>query len=145
MSIVQLVDVHFDDLDAMGMLHNSRYALLFERAVTAYWTPLGWSPDIAKSRFDDVFLAVKEFSITYQAPVTEPGPVAVEFWIEKLGTSSAVYGFRVLSADRSVLHAEGRRVNVKLDPRTLRPAPISQELRDAAAPLMAAGSLALRV
>jgi acyl-CoA thioester hydrolase len=138
MSYIQLVDVHFDDLDAMGMLHNARYALLFERAVFAYWTPLGWSPDIAKSRFDDVFLAVKEFTITYHAPVTEPGQVAVEFWIEKLGTSSAIYGFRVLSEDRSLVHAEGRRVNVKLDPGTLRPAPFSQELRDAAVPLMAA-------
>jgi len=39
-----LAEVHFDELDPMGLLHNSRYSLLFERALTAFWpatdTPL---------------------------------------------------------------------------------------------------------
>jgi hypothetical protein len=30
---VELLPVHFDDLDPMGMVHNSRYALLIERAL----------------------------------------------------------------------------------------------------------------
>jgi acyl-CoA thioester hydrolase len=41
-----------------------------------------------------------------------------------------------LSEDRAVVHAEGYRVNVNLDPATLRPAPFSEELRAAAAPLL---------
>ncbi|MEV4287193.1 thioesterase family protein [Nonomuraea bangladeshensis] len=130
------VQVHFDDLDAMGLLHNSRYALLVERAISAYWQRLGWAPDLAGSAFKDVFLAVREFKVTYHVPIAGPGEPLVHFWIERLGRTSGVYGFRVLSADRAVVHAEGYRVNVNLDPATLRPAPFSDELRTAAEPLL---------
>ncbi|WP_055477819.1 acyl-CoA thioesterase [Sphaerimonospora mesophila] len=130
------VQVHFDDLDAMGLLHNSRYALLVERAVSAYWHRLGWAPDPTRSSFRDVFLAVREFKVTYHVPITGASEPLVHFWIERIGRTSALYGFRVLSADRSVVHAEGYRVNVNLDPGTLRPAPFSSELRAAAEPLL---------
>ncbi|GIH72491.1 acyl-CoA thioesterase [Sphaerimonospora thailandensis] len=130
------VQVHFDDLDAMGLLHNSRYALLVERAVGAYWNRLGWAPDPARSSFKDVFLVVREFKVTYNAPISGAGEPLVHFWIDRLGRTSAVYGFRVLSADRSVVHAEGYRVNINLDPGTLRPVPFSDELRTAAEPLL---------
>jgi acyl-CoA thioester hydrolase len=42
-----------------------------------------------------------------------------------------------VSADGKTVHAEGRRVNIKLDPATLRPAPWTSEGR-------ATGSLLLR-
>ncbi|MFI7441800.1 acyl-CoA thioesterase [Nonomuraea indica] len=133
--------IHFDDLDAMGLLHNSRYSLLVERAISAYWAELGWSFDPAVSRFKDVFLAVREFKITYSVPIVGAGEVLVEFWIDKMGRTSGVYGFRVVSADRSVTHAEGYRVNVNLDPATLRPTPFTAETRAAAEPLLRAPSL----
>ncbi|MFC7385945.1 acyl-CoA thioesterase [Sphaerisporangium rhizosphaerae] len=136
--VYEPVQVHFDDLDAMGLLHNSRYALLVERAITAYWHRLGWAPDPARSAFTDVFLAVREFKVTYNAPISGVGEPLLHFWIERMGRTSAVYGFRVLSPDRAVVHAEGYRANVNLDPATLRPTPISDELRLAAAPLMLA-------
>jgi acyl-CoA thioester hydrolase len=142
------VQVHFDDLDAMGLLHNSRYALLVERAIGAYWHRLGWAPDPVRSAFPDVLMAVREFKVTYHAPIAEPGERVVHFWLERMGRTSGVYGFRVLSADRAAdqapdqarehvtVHAEGYRVNVNLDPATFRPAPFSDEIRVAAAPLL---------
>jgi acyl-CoA thioester hydrolase len=42
-----------------------------------------------------------------------------------------------LSDYGTVMHAEGRRVQVRLDPATLRPAPIGAELREACRPLLA--------
>lgn len=134
--VFEPVQVYFDDLDAMGLLHNSRYALLVERAIGAYWGRLGWASDPVRSVFKDVFLAVREFKVTYNVPIAGAGEPLVHFWIDRLGRTSGVYGFRVLSEDRSVVHAEGYRVNVNLDPATLRPAPFSDELRTAAAPLM---------
>ncbi|MFC4111676.1 acyl-CoA thioesterase [Nonomuraea zeae] len=128
--------VHFDDLDAMGLLHNSRYALLVERAISAFWAEQGWSFDPALSRFKDIYLAVREFKITYNAPIVGAGEVLVDFWMDRMGRTSGVYGFRVLSPDRSIVHAEGYRVNVNLDPATFRPAPFSSELRAAAEPLL---------
>ncbi len=70
------------------------------------------------------------------------GAVQVQLWLEHLGTTSVVYGFRVLSNDGTVVHAEGRRVQVRLDPATLRPAPIGAELREACRPLLAQGECA---
>jgi acyl-CoA thioester hydrolase len=134
--VIEPVMVHFDDLDAMGVVHNGRYVLLIERALATYWTRAGWSFDPAAPRFKEAFFVVKEFAITYHAPITRPGPVTVRFWIDRLGTTSAIYGFRVVSPDESVTFAEGRRVQVRLDPATLRPAVIGPELRAACEPLL---------
>ncbi|GII62690.1 thioesterase [Sphaerisporangium krabiense] len=136
MSHTRPVQVHFDDLDAMGLLHNARYGVLVERAISAFWAELGWHFDPARSRFKDVFLAVREFQITYHVPIMGVGEPLVQFWIEHMGTTSGVYGFRVLSPDGETVHAEGRRVNVNLDPATLRPTPFTDETREAAAVLV---------
>ncbi|MDF5757559.1 thioesterase family protein [Spongiactinospora sp. TRM90649] len=128
---IEPVQIHFDDLDAMGVVHNARYVLLLERALAAYWSERGWPFDPALPHFTDIFFVVREFTITYHVPLSTVGTAGVHFWIERIGTSSVVYGFRVLSADHSVVHAEGRRVQVKLDPATLRPAPMAGRLREA--------------
>ena len=133
--VIESVMVHFDDLDAMGVVHNGRYVLLLERALAAYWTRAGWAFDPGAPHFKDVFFVVREFAITYHAPITRVGVVHVQLWLDHLGSSSAVYGFRVLSEDETVTHAEGRRVQIRLDPATLRPAVIGPELRAASRPL----------
>ena len=133
--VIEPVMVHFEDLDAMGIVHNARYVLLLERALAAYWTKAGWPFDPSSRRFTEVFFVVKEFAITYHVPITRVGPVHVQLWLDHLGDTSAVYGFRVLSQDETVTHADGRRVQVRLDPATLRPATIGPELRAASRPL----------
>jgi acyl-CoA thioester hydrolase len=134
--VTETVDVHFEDLDAQGVVHNARYVLLLERAMSAFWTRNGYPWDPSSPQFMSVFFVVKEFTITYHAPITRPGPVSVQFWIDRLGTTSAVYDFRVVSQDETVTYAEGRRVQVRLDPTTLRPAVIGPELRAACEPLL---------
>jgi acyl-CoA thioester hydrolase len=126
--------VHFDDLDAMGILHNARYAVLLERAMSAYWSRHGFSFAGGVPTYPDVFHAVVEYHINYRAPIRGTGEVRVQFWIEELGQSRAVYGFRFVSGD--TVHAEGRRVNVKLDPGTLRPSPWTPAAREVASKLL---------
>jgi acyl-CoA thioester hydrolase len=135
-TVVPLV-VHFDDLDAMGIVHNARYAVFLERALGTWWSSHGFSLADGRPTNPDVFHAVAEYAIFYRTPVRGTGEVGVHIWLDKMGESSAVYGFRVLSADGKTVHAEGRRVNIKLDPATLRPAPWTAEGR-------ATGSLLLR-
>lgn len=132
---VEHITVHFDDLDAMGILHNARYAVLLERALSTYWSERGFSYANGRATHSDVFHAVAEYSISYHVPVRGTGRVGVHFWIERLGESSATYGFRVLSDDGSTVHAEGRRVNIKLDPVTLRPSPWTPLAREVASAL----------
>jgi acyl-CoA thioester hydrolase len=129
--------VHFDDLDAMGIVHNARYAVFLERALSQYWAERGHSYAGGRPTTSDVMHAVVEYSIRYHTPVRGTGEIGVHFWLESLGESSAVYRFRILSADGETVHAEGRRVNVKLDPRTLRPAPWSEDARAVGRPLLA--------
>ena len=140
----ETVTVYFDDLDAMGVVHNGKYVTLLERALAAYWTRAGWPYDPGQPRFAEVLFAVREFASTYHLPITRVGAVQVRFWLDHLGTASLVYGFRVLSDDGAVVHAEGRRVQVRLDPVTLRPAAIGPELREACRELLAAGEAAGR-
>jgi acyl-CoA thioester hydrolase len=132
----ETVMVYFDDLDAMGVVHNGRYATVLERALAGYWARAGWPYDPGGPRFAEVLFAVRESTITYHLPITRVGPVQVRFWLDHLGTTSVVYGFQIRSGDGSVVHAEGRRVQVRLDPVTLRPAAIGPELREACRQLL---------
>ncbi|MFF4449470.1 acyl-CoA thioesterase [Streptomyces sp. NPDC001502] len=132
----RLVQVHFDDLDRMGMVHNSRHALFVERAIGAYWQEQGWSLDPDRSRFPDTHLVVREFLVTYEEPIRGTGDVGVRFRISRLGRTSVVYEFQVRSEDGRGVHAHGHRVQVRVDPETLRPLAFSDELRKTAHGLM---------
>ena len=134
--IVEPIAVYFEDMDPLGMLHNSKYINLFERAHTNYWARAGWAYDPVSPRFKEMLFVVKENSVTYHKPILRTGTVHVRMWVDKLGNTSVIYGFQALSEDEAVLHAEGRRVIVRVDPETGRPASIPQEQRDAAGPLL---------
>ncbi|MBN1172302.1 MAG: acyl-CoA thioesterase [Micromonosporaceae bacterium] len=139
---VEAVTVHFDDLDAMGVVHNARYALLIERAYVAYWARQGIGyagPDTPP----DAFAMVREFLITYHVPIRDVGQLAVHMWTEQLGTTSTTIGFRVLSADGTIVHADGHRVHIKLDPATMRPEPWSEKARALASAVIRPGAQVL--
>lgn len=121
--------VFFDDLDAMGMLHNSRYALLAERANSAFFEANGWRWEADPADNPDQFYVVREQSIRYLEPVRGPGEVAVEMWVATLGQSSATYAFDIRSTDGHRHHGHVRRVQIKLEPQTLRPTPWTPRLR----------------
>jgi len=125
----ELLPVHFDDLDPMGMVHNARYALLIERALARFWNQRGHTFREGRPVTPDAFNVVKEFSISYRAPIRGIGDVLVHFWLERIGGSSAVYDFRLLSPDRATVYADGRRVVIKVDPGTLRPSSWTTEAR----------------
>ncbi|MFR9792294.1 acyl-CoA thioesterase [Streptomyces sp. MB22_4] len=130
------VTVHFDDLDALGLLHNARYPLLVERAWTELWHEHGVRFDGDWAAAGDACNAVRELRIGYEAPVTSPGRYAVHLWLDRLGTTGLTYGFRFCSADGSETYARGTRVLVRLDAATLRPAPWSDGFRAAARELL---------
>src|SRR6266852_5744805 len=116
--------VPFDELDAMAMLHNARYAVHVERATSALFAHLGWRWELNAALNPDQFHVVRE--------------VQVELWVEKLGETSCVYGFQCFS--EAGVHARGRRTVVKLEPASLRPARWTERFREAHAGLRRAGS-----
>jgi acyl-CoA thioester hydrolase len=131
--------VHFDDLDALGMLHNARYAVLVERAIIRWWTERGVSFSGNPPTSPDTSNVVREYTITFHRPVRGTGDIAVHFWLASMGTSSADYRFRVTSTDGTTVFAEGRRVNIRIDPATMRPTAWTEQGRATAAALLRAG------
>jgi acyl-CoA thioester hydrolase len=121
------LSVHFDDLDAMGMLHNSHYQVLVERAWVAFWQGHGLIN--AGRPSGDSFNVVKAFSVNHELPVLMPGEYAVHLWTQHVGTTSVTAGFRVCSADGATTYAHGTRTAVRIDDTTLRPTPWSAEVR----------------
>lgn len=132
--VVVLKRVYIDDLDGYGMLNHTRYATLFDQAVMDYWMDRGW-----RSTAEQAVPVVRELSLTYHRPVTGVGVVAVRFWIQAAGSTSVTYCFDVRSASRDLLHAEGSRVLVNLDPVTLRPTPFTVDQWRQASPLFGSG------
>ncbi|MEU7588331.1 thioesterase family protein [Micromonospora sp. NPDC049230] len=116
---LQPVRVQFDDLDPMGILHHANYPRLLEHAIAAYVAPMGLAFGGPKQ---DLYHVIREFSIRYDAPIRGYGGVEVHFWTERLGSKSADMGFRFVSTDGKVVHAEGVRKHVHIDPRTMKPA-----------------------
>ncbi|MER6072420.1 thioesterase family protein [Streptomyces sp. NPDC001817] len=130
------VTVHFDDLDALGLLHNARYPLLVERAWTELWSEHGIRFDGDWHAAGDACNAVRELRISYEAPVTGPGVFGVHLWLDRLGTTGLTYGFRFCSADGARTYAQGTRVLVRLDASTLRPTPWTDAFRAAGRELL---------
>ncbi|MER7678080.1 hotdog domain-containing protein [Streptomyces sp. NPDC096934] len=133
------VAVHFDDLDALGLLHNARYPVLVERAWTALWSEHGFRFEGDWEAAGDACNAVRELRIGYEAPVVRPGAYAVHLWLERLGDTGLTYGFRFCSADGSVTYARGTRVLVRLDAGTLRPTSWSDRFRAVGRELLRSG------
>lgn len=126
--------VYFDDLDAFQVLHNARYLLLFEHTIGAFWRYLGWAGRLDFNENPDQFHLVRANHIEYHRPVEGTGQVRVRLWVERLGTSSATFGFRVLPLDQDVDHASGQRVVVRVDPTTRQPTPWTDDFRAKLAP-----------
>lgn len=126
--------VYFDDLDAFQILHNARYVLLIERTIGSFWKHLGWHGVLGDPSAPDQSHLVRANHISYERPVTGVGEVRVRIWVEKLGTSSLTFGFRVLPLDQDLDYATGSRVLVRVDPETRKPVPWTDRIREQLAP-----------
>jgi acyl-CoA thioester hydrolase len=119
--------VFFDELDLNGTLHNARFALHVERAQSALFERLGKQWRKFAERDADLHYAVRELHVEFLAAVTAPGSLRVELTADRIGTTSAVYGFR---CGDEITYARGYRVIVKVDPVTGEPVPWSPWYRE---------------
>ncbi len=117
--------IYFDMMDPLGVMHNSRYLLLFERARFDLWHANGLS--IGAAGLDWPYYVVRN-EVNYHAPITRLQEVTVEVVVERLGTSSVTLAHRVLD-DLGGCVADGKTVLVRVDPTTQRPAAWSESFR----------------
>jgi acyl-CoA thioester hydrolase len=108
--------VFFDEMDPNGTLHNSRFAVHVERALSAWNEAEGMGWRRLEDRHEDLRYAVRAFAIEFHAPVVAPGSMRVELWLDRVGTTSAVHRFRCASPAGTPAYATGRRTIVKIGP-----------------------------
>jgi len=116
----QKMGIYFDDLDPFSILHNARYLLYFERTLGAFWMHIGWGA-FQESDRPEQFHLVRHNEVDYLSPVRGVCEVRVRVWVEKIGTSSLTFGFRMMPLDQDVDHARGRRTVVHVDEKSLEP------------------------
>jgi len=130
----QVMGVYFDDLDSYKILHNARYLLLFERTLGSFWEHL----ELGGLQVDrDLFHLVRANHIEYLQPVRGTGKVRVRVWIERMGTTSLTFGFRMMPLTADVDYALGSRTVVCVDPDTYCASTWSDTFRDILAPYLA--------
>lgn len=127
----QIHGVYFDDLDPYGILHNARYLLLFERTLGSFWAHVGFG-ELQES--PDRFHFVRANHVDYERPFEGTGQVRVRVWIERLGSSSLTFGFRMTPLDEDSPYAVSTRTVVRVDPHTRRPTPWTPDFREMLSP-----------
>lgn len=109
--------VHFDDLDAYKILHDSRSLPLFERTTGAFWQRLGWGGTLALDENPDSTHLVRAHHIEHHPPVTGVTEARARSWAERL-----TFGSRVMPMDEDLDFATGSRALMRVERETTRPA-----------------------
>jgi len=114
------IQVRFADTDAQGHLNNGSYAIYAETARLAFFRDLG-------NGVGSLILA--HVAIDFRRQVRFGAAVAVDTWVERIGTTSATL-LHAIRADGDVA-ADVRSVVVRFDYETQRPAAWSEAMRQA--------------
>jgi len=102
------------DLDAFQHVNNSNFLTYLEEA------RIRWFGSLDKPWVND------EMTIPY------PADVVVELYADKVGNTSCTVGHRIASADGATLYADGHVVMVWINPKTGRPIPLPDSIREMA-------------
>lgn len=118
--------VYFDEMDPLGVMHNTRFGVHVERAQSALFEQLGYGWTDLSERHEDIVYVVRGIALEFTAPVASPGLMQVEVVAMQLGRTSATWGYRCSMAGTAV--ANGTRVVVKVD-ESGRPVSWTEEFR----------------
>jgi acyl-CoA thioester hydrolase len=76
--------------------------------------------------------------LNYRLPIEWPADIQIELYINRIGTSSMTIGHRIVTSDDPTkIHGDGSVTMVWINPKTGRPVPIPQAIRDAVGTLPA--------
>ena len=113
------------DLDAFNHVNNSNFLTYLEEARIRWFMGLD-KPWVT----DAVAPLLAAVQINYKVPVPYPSEIVVELSAERVGNTSVTIGHRVVSADGSVLHADGHVVMVWIDRASGKPVPLPDAVRE---------------
>lgn len=103
--------VRWRDMDAFNHVNNASYLGYVEEARVSWFKSLSsdWSGETAAP----ILAAI---TVNYRRPAEWPETLAVELFVERIGTKSLTLGHRIASArDAGVVYADGNSVMVWVD------------------------------
>jgi hypothetical protein len=113
---------------AQGPLAPERFALHIDEAIRAFC--VDHLEAVLRFELDE------SLAIELLRPLTEPGTVRIDLWVESIEDATCTYGFLCSSVDGCTAYARGERAVTKLDPRSHRPTPWSETFRQTNAGLL---------
>ena len=122
------VALRWRDLDAFNHVNNSNFLTYLEEARIRWFA--SWDGEWVNDTMAPLMAAVQ---LNYRMPIPYPSDVVVELFTDRLGTSSATIGHRIVSEDGATLYCDGHVVVVWIDRASGRPIALPASVRAAMA------------
>ena len=116
----------FRDTDAMGHVNNAVYLTYFEVARTAYWTAMTGDADYQRVPF-----ILAHTTIDFRSPALVRDALEVGIRLERIGTKSFAFAYRIEETSTRRLVCEGHSVQVIFDYAKNESFPMPEALRAA--------------
>ncbi|MEN8724147.1 MAG: acyl-CoA thioesterase [Lentimonas sp.] len=123
--------VYFDELDALGVLHHTRYLLHLERAQQKFFEHLLEVDDFNVERDEDIYVVVHGLESRFREAFKIPGPIVVEYQVERVRSGGVTMRYRICDPTGIHTYCDGTRTVCKLSAETHRPAPWTEPFRHA--------------
>lgn len=122
-------EVYFDELDGLGVLHHTRYLLHLERAQQKFFEYLLGVDDFNADRDEDIYVVVHSLEARFRQPVRNPGPIEVNYTIQRIRSSGVTMAFKIRDPKQNVIFCDGLRTICKLSGKTHQPTPWTEDFR----------------
>ncbi|HEU0306234.1 MAG TPA: thioesterase family protein [Lysobacter sp.] len=120
------VALRWRDLDAFNHVNNSNFLTYLEEARIRWFA--SWDGEWVNETMAPLMAAVQ---LNYRMPIPYPSEVVVELFTDRIGTSSATIGHRIVSEDGATLYCDGHVVVVWIDRASGRPIALPEAVRTA--------------
>lgn len=120
--------VRYAETDAEGVVYYANYLIYMEVARVNYLRALGVDRELWGEQ--GLGLVIAEANCRYHAPAHFDEELVIRAWLESAKRSSSVMRYEVVHKDSGRLLAEGHTVQVFVDLKTMKPAPIPAEVLD---------------
>ena len=124
-------EVYFDELDALGVLHHTRYLLHLERAQQKFFEHLLGVDDFNAERDEDIYVVVHSLESRFRQPVRNPGPIVVDYTLQRIRSSGVTMAFKIRDPESKTVYCDGVRTVCKLSAETHQPTPWTEAFRAA--------------
>ncbi len=132
---------HFDDLDALWVMHHSRYLVHLERAQQALFDRMMESSEFSPERYPDLYVVVRRIEIDYLKPLRGVMPFIITLRGIRLREAGMSLAFAFRSPCGRELYTRGVREVCRMSLKTNEPTGWTENFRTRYEPWIEAGRL----